>query len=964
MEVFLMSSANRLHNPEAENEENSSIPQNLSYCSTKKVIRTRSMSKAQEKANHIASSKFEPLRVIESEEIINGLYGSKSKKKFLETSEFSNEDQIDEKISGVNTTQIVSITSENNFANSSSSQINDSIENHQNSSMNASDSAQNSTMDTSSFVQNFSLEASSLLQDSSIDTSNNLTPNISLATSRSQYEKWYNLPSHKVNFTTINNFIVEGFSYNWKVTFKGPKEFRGMCRNCFNIQQTQRRFGKSSGSLGSLVYIVENELVYGDPACPRGLKHICEDPQFKDLLATYTPKDYKPKILHDQLTNIQSLIDEVSNETVQNLTSNTSVHENTIPNNAQDPKPFKRRRSSANGENASQKVPRMDEDDWDLKEWTPEFSADNAFKISGYDYVFKLNRRVDPELEFYTCSCCIRIREQARRKNRIYPGSVCSLRYNPKINKAYGNPSAPRGYPHICNIANKEQEQYSKTSPAPILHDDDDNKKKSLLNLNIEVMEPESNQRVLNIQNLTSSSDKQNQSNERVRPPKDKIYMDIKSKVFKGHVYEYRFESVARNKSGPYFYYLCTACRKIKLATKNFNYIPYLRVSIETLEPLSEMEGWGSADHPHNGSHYCTQKYAQSSTQIQPQQEQNISLDIPASSSSGSTVEQLSLSNLTINSFAAMPKTSASSQVETRSNRVAGISNKENHAPQSDSKNKHQNLTNKPNWYVVAARSPITRSVVVKNSAYKFHYPHADTTAPIITSNDPETLENDQIYANKQKFEIQFNEVCEYFGANMNDEQKLLLITDTLLVGLDDMVFENCKVLRAEYPFMPSWLIKSIFKKKKNLDILTSNVKTIFYTLGYDLIRCYKNFKTSQVANLIEREFDDFIDAFLDSAQESHKKMLKTFVFITIPAMGILRDSISVFNSDMKMAVARLQTRYDQKARIRLLDWACLLEDAETEGLSSEAHSFDERLRFLLGEMKQKYGLKLNYPFA
>uniref|UniRef100_A0A914DRG8 C2H2-type domain-containing protein n=1 Tax=Acrobeloides nanus TaxID=290746 RepID=A0A914DRG8_9BILA len=267
-----------------------------------------------------------------------------------------------------------------------------------------------------------------------------------------------------------------------------------------------------------------------------------------------------------------------------------------------------------------------------------------------------------------------------------------------------------------------------------------------------------------------------------------------------------------------------------------------------------------------------------------------------------------------------------------------------------------QNFIVAGNFYqIVNARSFLTKNVNVEDSTTKYEYPYADCAAPALHLEDPEKRSNEEILAIKQVVESQFCLLqSELKGIDKNKNQ--ILLVDQLFSGLNEQALKNCLLIRANFPFMPSWLINMLSKKRRLLNLIHSKIDTIYYFLGHDIALMYRSETTEYKVNHVVRAITDFIEHIVPEEDEEDDEIygMKSIVLVTIPAIGLLRDTIKVYNKGIKDEVENLKNRYGHKINIALVDWAEMLEENIQRGAPM---SMDDRLKVLVKEMT-RYGLK------
>jgi hypothetical protein len=93
----------------------------------------------------------------------------------------------------------------------------------------------------------------------------------------------------------------------------------------------------------------------------------------------------------------------------------------------------------------------------------------------------------------------------------------------------------------------------------------------------------------------------------------------------------------------------------------------------------------------------------------------------------------------------------------------------------------------------------------------------------------------------------------------------------------------------------------------KPLNRLRPQISTIFFLLGYDMVRCYNEDSVRVVAKSIHTEIDDIFDILEDKDVNEENDIsqtnIKTIVFVTIPEVNIYdlyresQGSRTLFNS-------------------------------------------------------------------
>uniref|UniRef100_A0A914D4R1 Chromo domain-containing protein n=1 Tax=Acrobeloides nanus TaxID=290746 RepID=A0A914D4R1_9BILA len=256
------------------------------------------------------------------------------------------------------------------------------------------------------------------------------------------------------------------------------------------------------------------------------------------------------------------------------------------------------------------------------------------------------------------------------------------------------------------------------------------------------------------------------------------------------------------------------------------------------------------------------------------------------------------------------------------------------------------------------ATSRRSREVENEDTSVKLAFPHADSVAPVVEQQDPEHLSNKDIALIKSKIDDQFSNLFNRLQGLRSNAILNLLLVDTLLIGLNEASLADFFVIRAEFPFMPSWLINVLSKKKKLLNLMSLKVNTIFYMLGYDMLRMFKADTTEFVVNLMLRAINDFIGTVLvldDEEEDGEERKMKTFVLITIPSIGILRDTIRVFNQGMHNELLKLRNEYKNKVTIELIDWENLVDIASKNESLSNINTVDDRIKLLFNEIETRF---------
>jgi hypothetical protein len=80
-----------------------------------------------------------------------------------------------------------------------------------------------------------------------------------------------------------------------------------------------------------------------------------------------------------------------------------------------------------------------------------------------------------------------------------------------------------------------------------------------------------------------------------------------------------------------------------------------------------------------------------------------------------------------------------------------------------------------------------------------------------------------------------------------------------------------------------SWLSKTF----ANAGPIPSQIKTIFYALGYDLIRCSSYSNTDEVVGKVANSFEILIEFLENHANQKACHMVENLVFVNFPAVSI-----------------------------------------------------------------------------
>uniref|UniRef100_A0A914E8B0 Uncharacterized protein n=1 Tax=Acrobeloides nanus TaxID=290746 RepID=A0A914E8B0_9BILA len=259
---------------------------------------------------------------------------------------------------------------------------------------------------------------------------------------------------------------------------------------------------------------------------------------------------------------------------------------------------------------------------------------------------------------------------------------------------------------------------------------------------------------------------------------------------------------------------------------------------------------------------------------------------------------------------------------------------------------------------IVTSYSSFTKTIEVNDTPYHFAYPHADHKAPVVHPTNPENLPRDEFIQINDTFKFNILKMVEKEGPENRVNTKNLLITDSILIGFNEESLENCHIIRAEFPMMPSWLLRVVLKSKQLRNFMFG-METIFYALGYDMLRCYEHKKTEEIASMMSKELIELIETImLSDGDENMAPKKKNLIFVTIPSIGIMRDKIDSFNEGMRNEINKFSKKYESEVEISLIDWEKSVRSAEERGFLSDDHTVDDRIKLLLREMRNQ-GIRL-----
>uniref|UniRef100_A0A914BVI0 Uncharacterized protein n=1 Tax=Acrobeloides nanus TaxID=290746 RepID=A0A914BVI0_9BILA len=584
-----------------------------------------------------------------------------------------------------------------------------------------------------------------------------------------------------------------------------------------------------------------------------------------------------------------------------------------------------------------------------------------------------------PGREYFRCLGCRQYRDELKRQGipiQQLPlvGSIIWL-HNGKL---VGDAENPGGHPHCCggkfvrtgrrrpsNPIKSHNRAIISTIPLKNLIED----------------------------NASTSSEFQNSKQSSV--PR----ITISSELIPGHAYTFqRFQHIYQAKP-PFTYFNCLDCKRL-CASKGKHYVPKLR-----LTPDGEILPWGSADKPHNGAHYClgeeilesigeANRIVQTSLLHAEQEfmpdindDYNMEMSIyehsPSSSSPNhiyETFKDFTSSNCgKANKYAKYEIKEEKYEIDrptSTDTSSIGLVDAQNVSLETTSSLQSQinelrsmiltfqkasgiNVLKKK-LCIVQSRSRLTKKVEIEDieESLKETYPHADVPVPIVKRMNPEAeLASEERRARKCELEAQFQNIDMKLG---QEQGKHLLLADSLLTGFDESSLLNAFIIRAEFPTIPS-LVKMVLNNAfmKPLNRLRPQISTIFFILGYDMVRCYNEDSVRVVAKSIHTEIDDIFDILEDKDVNEENDIsqtnIKTIVFVTIPEIGFLRERIEIFNATMRDKIKELQFyRRHAKTQLDILDWSKLVSKINTNT------TVDERLQLLMSEMGVRYGLKLN----
>jgi hypothetical protein len=183
--------------------------------------------------------------------------------------------------------------------------------------------------------------------------------------------------------------------------------------------------------------------------------------------------------------------------------------------------------------------------------------------------------------------------------------------------------------------------------------------------------------------------------------------------------------------------------------------------------------------------------------------------------------------------------------------------------------------------------------------------------------------------------------LCFQSFPKLPNQARVLIFADTILKYFNPKNLNpSTSFIRCEFPLTPTHLVFDLFRKAKEERDCFSKTKHVFFTLGYDVIRCMESL--SRRINVVQNEFFQMRD-FFDNNYD--REIMLTFV--TVPEMGVLADELRSFNHGMKTLIAG-KNRKDMV----VCDWAA---DHQTSTLQN----VEDRIHVLMNKMSQMCGLEL-----
>uniref|UniRef100_A0A914BZS4 Uncharacterized protein n=1 Tax=Acrobeloides nanus TaxID=290746 RepID=A0A914BZS4_9BILA len=231
--------------------------------------------------------------------------------------------------------------------------------------------------------------------------------------------------------------------------------------------------------------------------------------------------------------------------------------------------------------------------------------------------------------------------------------------------------------------------------------------------------------------------------------------------------------------------------------------------------------------------------------------------------------------------------------------------------------------------------SHLTKKVYIQTSEwddpdFEIRLPNSDVPVPAKKNIDLETLlQSDHRKIAKKRLANEFNAVNKAFIETPTVNS--IVITDSLLQGLDEAALEKVVVIRAEFPIIPRWLSNHITA----INFAPKPSATIYYSLGFDWLVHLEN-PPKRVATFVQHELLELADAVEDFQDVR-------VVFITIPEIGNYKKRFSEFNEAMRVFITG-EHRKPSNCCFQLLDWASLVNITD----SSRTSTFDRRIRLLL----------------
>uniref|UniRef100_A0A914DGP5 Chromo domain-containing protein n=1 Tax=Acrobeloides nanus TaxID=290746 RepID=A0A914DGP5_9BILA len=244
----------------------------------------------------------------------------------------------------------------------------------------------------------------------------------------------------------------------------------------------------------------------------------------------------------------------------------------------------------------------------------------------------------------------------------------------------------------------------------------------------------------------------------------------------------------------------------------------------------------------------------------------------------------------------------------------------------------------------IVKEGKFTKVIKVFDSIQKVVYPHVDNLAPVLKREDPDKYD---LETSNKTIDYVEQEIYKIMATFSKNSEKFLMLADSLFLGLKEDLFENCDVLRVEFPFMPSWLDRPRLRFHFEKLFKEQCIPTLFYAMGFDLISSYEYDEIQDVVNKTTTALTEFMDLM-----ESHSRVARKNI-------GILSPVIKEFNSKMLKEIVEINEAYENRVHVKVLNYAELINDALNCGLIAQNHTLDDRFGELIRELFKTYQVKL-----